>query len=259
MGSLKVGAFLSSFDMDLKSSLAMAQNLGLVGIQLSGIEGEIDVADVSEKRADELVRLFGEHGLTISAVCGEVGGFAIEDEDEAAKRVEHTKRTMETAGKLGCNIVQMHIGVIPHDMNGTTVANLRKSLESVGEFGKEVGVLLATETGPEPGFVMKKFLDTLQNPVIKVNYDPANLVMNGFDEVAGVYDLKDYIVHTHAKDGLRSSDEQEKPLGSGDVDFPRYIQALKEIGYDGYFIIEREMGEDRAKDISEAIEFLRQF
>lgn len=223
------------------------------------IEGEIDVADVSEKRANELVRLFADHGLTISAVCGEVGGFTIEDDAELAKRIEHTKRTMETAGRVGCGIVQMHIGTIPHDMSGKTVANLRKALDSVGEFGKEIGVMLATETGPEPGHIMKQFLDTIQNPVIKVNYDPANLCMNGFDEVAGVYDLKDYIVHTHAKDGLRASDAVEKPLGSGNVDFPRYIKALKEIGYEGYFIIEREMGEDRAKDITEAMAFLNRF
>ena len=39
---------------------------------------------------------------------------------------------------------------------------------------------------------------------VAVNLDPANFVMvTGDDPVQAVYTLKDYIVHTHAKDGRR--------------------------------------------------------
>ena len=49
----------------------------------------------------------------------------------------------------------------------------------------------------------------------------------------------------------------ELPLGEGDVDWPNYIKALKDIGYDGYLTIEREVGDDPAKDIGMAVDFLR--
>ena len=45
---------------------------------------------------------------------------------------------------------------------------------------------------------MAEFLRGLKAKSIKVNYDPANMVMNGFDPVQGVYDLRDFISHTHA-------------------------------------------------------------
>jgi sugar phosphate isomerase/epimerase len=91
-----------------------------------------------------------------------------------------------------------------------------------------------------------------------------------------VHTLKDYIVHTHAKDGIQLSpgsavavyhgadatDEppvkfKEVPLGEGDVDWPRYLAALAEIGYKGFLTIEREVGPDPAADITKAIHFLR--
>lgn len=262
MGTLKIGAFLSSFCLDFVSAVKKAHELGMAGLELSSLPNEIDVEHLTPHQCDHILTVMGDHNLAISSVCGEIGGFAIDDEAEAMSRVERTQQVMEVTKRLGCDIVQLHIGVIPHDLHGPTVDVLRRALDRLGAFGQEIGVCIATETGPEPGDVMKRFLDTLQNPTIKVNYDPANLVMNGFDAIAGVYDLKDYIVHTHAKDGLRKPDasgEQEKPLGCGDVDFPRYIQALKEIGYDGFYIIERELGNDRVKDITDAVRFLQAF
>ena len=93
-------------------------------------------------------------------------------------------------------------------------------------------------------------------------------MVTGDDPVQAVYTLKDYIVHTHAKDGKRlhyvdpeilygmeESDMLqdpsfiELPLGEGDVDFPAYLKALNDIGYKGFLTIEREVGEDPEGDI----------
>ena len=111
-----------------------------------------------------------------------------------------------------------------------------------------------------------------------VNLDPANLVMvTGDDPVKAVHNLKDYIVHTHAKDGrkldnrdpeviygLRPGDPLvtspafiELALGDGDVPFPAYLKALEEIGYKGFLTIEREVGDNPTADIEKAVRFLR--
>jgi sugar phosphate isomerase/epimerase len=85
----------------------------------------------------------------------------------------------------------------------------------------------------------------------------------GDDPVKGVHTLKDYIVHTHAKDGIKLPDEngnkrwKEMPLGEGNVNFPEYLRALKEIGYNGFYTIEREVGETPEVDIIKARDFLR--
>lgn len=262
MQRLKVGAFLSSFRLNLKEALAKAQEIGLAGIQLSGLENEVDVEKISSKRAKEITRMFKDHNLVISAVCGDIGGFAVDDEREARSRVERTFRIMDNTRLLGVSIVQTHIGFIAEDFNDKKIVTMRKCLEQIGQYGDKVKVCLATETGPEPAVTMQRFLDLIQLPAIKVNYDPANLVMKGFNCIQGVAELKDYIVHTHAKDGRKTPDAQgrrEQPLGQGEVNFPKYIAAMDAIGYQGFYVIEREVGEDPARDIAEAKRFLDQF
>jgi sugar phosphate isomerase/epimerase len=122
--------------------------------------------------------------------------------------------------------------------------------------------------------VLKEFLDGLGSKGVAVNLDPANLVMVvGDDPVEAVHNLKDYIVHTHAKDGImleRTKPEyiygvlqkpedvagirffKEVPLGEGGVNFKTYLQALEEVGYRGFLTIEREVGEDPVADICKA-------
>ena len=99
------------------------------------------------------------------------------------------------------------------------------------------------------------------SPGGRVNYDPANLCMMGFDHLGDVHLLGEYIVHTHAKDGIRNSANEgghkEVPLGKGDVEFPSYLAALREIGFDGYLTIERECGDDPVADVAEAVSFLK--
>ena len=49
----------------------------------------------------------------------------------------------------------------------------------------------------------------------------------------------------------------ETPLGQGNVDFPVYLKALSETGYNGFLTIEREVGENPQEDIEKAADFLR--
>jgi sugar phosphate isomerase/epimerase len=93
-----------------------------------------------------------------------------------------------------------------------------------------------------------------------VNYDPANLLMNGFDPVANLAPLKDRIVHTHAKDarpGGASRTAQEVPIGHGDIDWMLYLGTLSALEYNGWVVIERESGTNRAADVAAGVSFLR--
>ena len=155
----------------------------------------------------------------------------------------------------------------------------------LAEFADSIEAHFAIETGPETSANLKKFLDALGSKGVGVNLDPANLVMvTGDDPVQAVYNLRDYIVHTHAKDGinLQPCDRhkiygffatggdggdlrdmpiweyfKEVPLGQGSVDFDAYLAALADIGYKGYLTIERECGDTPEKDIGMAVDFLR--
>ena len=188
---------------------------------------------------------------------------------------------MDLARDMETSVVTTHIGVIPEDSNHPKRQIMREACEALGEYGDEVGAFFAIETGPETAITLKSFLDSLNSKGVRVNFDPANLVMvTGDDPVAAVYTLKDYIVHTHAKDGIllkKSNPEdiysffaegkpeglvlddyfKEVPLGDGGVNFDEYLKALSSIGYKGFLTIEREVGDTPEKDIKKAVDFLK--
>jgi len=136
---------------------------------------------------------------------------------------------------------------------------MSERVADVCEVADEVGITIAVETGPEEGWVLANLIETVGSDRLRVNYDPANLLMKGFDHVQGVRDLAPWIVHTHAKDALADPGDgkPQVPLGEGDVDIPRWIGQLKEIGFDGWVCIERESGKDRVRDAIDGLSLLR--
>ena len=131
----------------------------------------------------------------------------------------------------------------------------------MGKYGDSIGVCFATETGPEKAIKLRGILEKTDTKSAKVNLDPANFVMLcGQDPVEAVHILKDYIVHTHAKDGIKTGPDtfEELPLGQGNVPFPEYLAALRDEGFDGFLTIERECGSTPEKDIQLAFDYLTQ-
>ncbi len=255
---MKIGVIPDSFRLPIKDAIRKAAELGFDGIQPYTTRGDLGPRNLSKSGRDDLKRFVSDLGLTISAVVGDFGrGFT--NPATVDETVALTKEVVDLAMDLGVAIVTTHIGVVPDDPDHTAWKTMAQVLPELGTYAADRGVVLATETGPEPAELLKRFLDSLSNPGLKANYDPANLVMvAGDDPVKGVFTLRDYIVHTHAKDGVKlEKGYKELPLGEGGVDFPAYLRAMKEIGYAGFFTIEREVGADPVKDIVHARDFLR--
>jgi sugar phosphate isomerase/epimerase len=265
---MKIGAMTTSFRKTFDDALEAAAALHVDGVQIWATNityydpdhpvGELDPDLTTDADKQKLRETLGRLGMGISALCGDLGrGFV--KPDHIAEDVAKTKRMMDLAKSLGVEVLTSHIGRIPEDPNDPAYKVATDALEDIGAHGDRIGVFFASETGPESGAVLAAFLRGLKAKSIRANYDPANMVMNGFDPVQGVYDLGDLIVHTHAKDGIGPGPNRgEVPLGEGEVPWDRYLPALEEIGYDGYLTIEREVGEDPAADIVTAAKFLRQ-
>lgn len=255
---MKIGVIHSSFRLETRASIMKAAEIGLNGIQLYTTKGDLDPQNLSATGREDLKKFVADQGLEISALCGDFGGHGFTDAATLDWRVGRTKEVVDLAVDLGTNVVTTHIGVVPEDRSNEAWAMMLQSLPEIGTYAAERGVFLATETGPEPAALLAELLDELNNPGIRANYDPANLVMvAGDDPVKGVFALAKYIVHTHAKDGIKlEKGYKEVPLGEGGVDFPAYVKALREIGFDGFFTIEREVGDDPVADIVKAKDFL---
>ena len=252
----------------------------LAPYKLIGRDLDVDLGPVK--------KVAGDYGQTVTALCGELaemnpGGRGLEDSANNPPLIEYLKRVFDLAAEFNCNVVTTHIGIIPEDKNSASYKNLQDACGELSAYAAKMNAWLAIETGPEPITRLCEFADSIGDGRIAVNYDPANLVMvTNDDEVKGVYTAGKRIVHTHAKDGImrkyagpeyiygtfaQGGAEAiaalgdlfiETPLGEGNVRWPEYLGALRDIGFNGFLTIEREVGEDAASDIKLAVGFLKE-
>ncbi len=252
---MKIGLISDSFRLGFEESIKAAAKLGVSGVQKYLTNGEFSAENMTASKIKEIKDIMNSNGLVFSAICGDFGV-----DFDNPNTVERSKKVLDAAKELGCNIVTTHIGHL-YETDDARMELIRKHARELAEYADSIGSYFAAETGTEKAFVLKSFLDSLGAKGLRVNYDPANLVMvAGDDPVQGVYTLRSYIVHTHAKDGIKTGEKtyQEVPLGKGGVDFDKYLAALNDIGYTGYLTIEREVGDNPAADIGMAVDFLKE-
>lgn len=277
MSIFQIGAISNSFRLPTRESIKKVREVGATGFQIYTTKGDMHPDNISKEQRKELLKFIKDEGLVVSALCGDFGhGFG--NAEKNPELIEMSKKIVELAKDLETDVVTTHIGVIPTDDNNPRYAIMQEACFELAACADAMEAHFAVETGPETAAVLKKFLDSLNSRGVAVNLDPANLVMvTGDDPVKAVYTLKDYIVHTHAKDGRKLDDREpeviyglkpgnaivtspafiEVPLGEGDVDFDNYLKALQDIGYKGFLTIEREVGDSPEKDIAMAVNFLK--
>ena len=276
MYQFPIGVMLDSFKLETHQAIKKAAEIGAKGLQMYATSGEYAPENMNTQKRRELLDIVKSNGLVFSALCGDLGrGFG--NRDLNPDLIEKSKRILDLAKELETDIVTTHIGVVPSDKNYERYKIMQEACFELSRYADSLNAHFAIETGPEIATTLKGFLDDLGSKGVAVNLDPANFVMvTGDDPVKAVHTLKDYIVHTHAKDGrkLRESnpeviyriiDEEahqgdayiELPLGEGDVDFDNYLKALDDIGYKGFLTVEREVGENPSNDILLAVKFLK--
>jgi sugar phosphate isomerase/epimerase len=181
-------------------------------------------------------------------------------EENLTQRVEGTKAAMRLAHDLGARVVVNQVGRVPAEATSRSWQLLSEVLTDLGNYGAHAGALLAAETGSESGEDLARLVEALPSGTVGVNFDPGNLIVNGFSASEALQSLGSHVLHVHAKDGVRDlaiGRGLEVPLGRGSADFPSLLGVLEERGYRGYFTIERSGGNNPAGEIGQAVQFLR--
>lgn len=190
------------------------------------------------------------------------GGFG--DPALRAERLERLAWALTRTKALGLQDLMLHAGFLPEPGDPDRLPFLR-TLAKAGEMAAEQGVILAFETGQETADLLRATLDELKAPNLKVNFDPANMLLyDKGDPIRAVEILGPDIRSVHVKDAIRPKTAgewgEEVPLGQGEVDIPRFLKTLRSVGYEGALNIEREVGDQdaRIRDIAHGIRVVRE-
>jgi len=252
-----IGIQLASLQMPLKKALSTAARLGAKGIEIDA-RNMLPRESLSRTGLRQLRKKLEDLDLRVCAI-GFRTRHAYSVTDGLDRRVEATKKTLQLAYDLGASVVINQIGQVPEP--GTDTWKLMIDvLDDLGRHGQRVGALLAAETGTEDGKELAQLIKAVPSGGIGVNFDPGNLIINGFSPRDALEDLGPSILHVHAKDGVRDLAQGrglEVPLGRGIADFPNLLGALEEHNYRGYMTIEREQCQDPLAEISAAVDYLK--
>lgn len=179
-----------------------------------------------------------------------------------AARLDRIKKASEFAHQCGIPAVQTHCGFIPENPNDVLYKEVVLAIREAASACKSHGQNFRCETGQETPITLIRAIKDVGLDNIGVNFDLANLILYGKGNPVDAIELfGPYVQGIHAKDGLFPTDPKELgkevPIGQGKVDFPRIIQRLKELHYQGALTIEREIsGPQQVEDVKSAKVFL---
>jgi L-ribulose-5-phosphate 3-epimerase len=204
---------------------------------------------------------FPGEDYTTPQTIKETGGFG--NPASRADRIERLKWALDRTLALGLSDLSLHAGFLP-ELGDPARPAMLDVLAQAARLAAAKGVTLAFETGQETAQLLRATLDELDAPALKVNFDPANMLLYDMgDPIRAVEILGSDIRSVHVKDARRPKARgqwgAEVPLGQGEVNIREFIRALKQNGYAGPLIIEREVGDQagRVRDVAHGLAVLR--
>jgi sugar phosphate isomerase/epimerase len=178
------------------------------------------------------------------------------------ERVECLKHAGRFAHRLGLPAVVTHLGFLPENPKDPELPEILDAVRDVAACLKDLGMEFWLETGQETPVTMLRLIEAVGTGNLGINLDPANLILYGKGNPIDSLDVFGrYVRSVHAKDGLYPTDPmklgREVKVGQGRVRFPEFLRRLKEIGYTGALIIEREIsGPEQRRDIADMVAYL---
>ena len=231
--------------------------------------------DVYKKEDAEYIKSVADkYNIEISAqFCGYKRGAAPYDnyynykiaglniEASRHERLQYTIEAARFASWLGVEDIIVHAGYIPNNPFEEGYTNMLTSINILGNECKRLGLNVLFETGMEAPIVLVRLIQDVGLDNLFINYDPANIFIYGLGNAIDALEVfGKYVRNIHGKDGILPTDPRsfgkETPAGQGKVDFPKAFKMLKDLGYDRFVTIEREItGEQQTKDILMAKEY----
>jgi len=231
----------------------------------------IDVSELTPEKAKEILAMLKKYNLQISSL-GYYPNPLHPDPEHREMVVGHLKKVILAAEMLNVEVVGTFVG---KDKDKTVDANFEvfeKVWPPIVKFAKEHGVKIAIENCPMifsydewPGgnnlastpAIWRRMWEIIPDENFGLNLDPSHLVLQMIDYERVVREFKDRIFHVHAKDlmidreGLYNHGVLSQGMGwqvprlpgLGDMDWPKFIAALYQHGYNSFISIEHE---DRA-------------
>jgi sugar phosphate isomerase/epimerase len=182
------------------------------------------------KKGDEL-------GVEITSVC--LGAFngdpAVIQAEGREKAVAFIEKTLDFTRDVGASVMLLCTYLQSHPDTEEKKANLLEVVRRIEPYARDRGIRIGLET-PLDATELKALAEAAESDHVGVYYDTGNAVSLGFDPVEEIHILGSTMFAIHIKDSVDKLGALH--MGDGYVDLAGCMQAIKEIGYDGWLMLE---------------------
>ena len=253
---MKSGINIWSFrdQNDLPLCIRQTREAGFDGIELAyAVDGPISPQATPEDMY-RIAQAATDTGIEISSLAaGMLWQFNVVSDDEDTREAAkgHIRKALELAGALGVDTLLIIPGFTGPFMSGSPAVagygaaydRALAAMRELGPVGEQHGVTVGVEnvwnrflSSP---IEMRDFIDRVDHPYVQCFFDVGNVLRTGYPEhwirvlgprIKKVH-FKDYRISVGTLDGFVE-------LLTGDVDYPAVLEALRDVGYDGWCIAE---------------------
>jgi sugar phosphate isomerase/epimerase len=186
--------------------------------------------------------------------------------------VLYARRGVRYARALGVKVVQITEDMYPPKWmtEQDAYAVMKINLRAIAETCEENGVYLGIEQhGPYTAKIksLRRILELVDSPWIRVNYDCGNTFLSGEDPYAMLEAVIDKVIHVHAKDISRKQADAERgkvtgtavgcACGDGEIDWRRIVRRLKQAGFHGVLSVECGTEDQARRSLAHLTQVLR--
>lgn len=215
----------------------------------------------------ELRNAIAETGVPVRTLCLSAHRkypFASEDAATRKRAWDMLQRGLHLCGELGIPIIQTQGHDVYYEPSTeTTWKRYEEAMHRAAEMCRGASVMLGLENADKPcvGSLdqARELIERVGNPWFQMYPDIGNVVAHGYAVGPELLRAAPHIVAVHIKDA-RPGEFRRVPFGEGTVPFGEAFDALREISYQGPFVIEmwNEAQGDAESVIRRALAWVRE-
>lgn len=261
-GTIKVGYAAITWGSDGRKAIEDISAVGFHGIQLR--------ADaIKQFQPAELRDLLQQHGLTFVALSsGDIHIDPTQEADDLALHIANAK-FLRDAGGLYLQLIDK-----PPKDRTITAADYKRLGHVLSEIGKrtaDLGIPIGYHnhmgTLSERPENLDQILEAADPRYVKLELDVAHYLQGGGDPVKAIHKYHDRLLFLHLKD-VRDADPNAEgakgayqwvELGRGRVDLPGVMQALHQVKFQGWTVVELDRVPDKSGTPKESAEINKKY
>lgn len=238
----------------LRQSFQTVAGMGAQGI-LMDVRQEVDASLLTETARRDLLHFLRELGLSVAGAVIPIRQ-PLNVEQELDRRIVAIKGAMTAAWQLQARVLCFRAGTIPAEEESAEYKLLLQVLQDLAAHANHVGVALALTPVNDSAESLRRLINQVQTGPLGIDFDPAQFAMTGRNVNESLRSLHDLVWHVQLRDGLKdfAGGGDEVPVGQGVVDWIELLALLSEADYHGWLTAVRTQGNDRAADMTRAIQ-----